>query len=450
MADLKTQLTLLGAHIDDTAARIDAQELTERIRLLERTALRPRVNLRPSSIGLIGAAAVLVLVGAVPLTLYLLRSDGAPPVGDVTPIVTVAPSPPPVTTVVVPPATKVPGSTQVTPPIGDAATAELTPWQEHAAETEPVATLDTPLGALSWYTRRSVSYEWVEAGFPGPSGAQPDREFWKIWGDTHSGLEVFETGAGYVGLGSTTQPDEPRIMLGYRDNLMRVRGAATRADVERQDAQEGVDRMEVWSSGTWIYWDGTFNSFSPAELWFSEDGLAWNQIDEFGVGADAAMVSRPSSVAERDGTWTIIGWNGVAEVDDVADLAKVSAGFPTAWMSDNLRDWVEVPIEFGANGAVTYLDAVVAGDDGWMIVEKQPAAQDTRTSIVVWMSADGSTWHEMHIHELTSTVGCPLWTLIREGETCILDVTVSFIPGGIAVYVHHPDSWTLWVGLWDD
>ena len=376
MVDLKTQLTLLGTHIDDTAARIEPQELTERIRLLERTALRPRVNLRPTSIGLIGAAAVLVLVGAVPLTLYLLRNDGAPPVGEVTPAVTVAPTPPPVATAVVPPATKAPGSAQVTPPVEDAATVERTPWQEHAVETEPGATLDTPLGTLSWYARRSVPFEWMEAGFPGPFGPPPDRDFWKIWGDTHSGLEVFETGAGYVGLGSTTRPDESRIMLGYRDNLMRVRGAATRADVERKDAQEGVDRMEVWSSGAWIYWDGTVFSFFPTELWVSEDGLAWNQIDEFGVGADAAMVSRPSSVAERDGTWTIIGWNGVAELDDVVDLANVSSGFPTAWISDNLRDWVEVPIEFGVESAGTYLDAVVAGDDGWMIVEQDVVPRD--------------------------------------------------------------------------
>jgi hypothetical protein len=60
---------------------------------------------------------------------------------------------------------------------------------------------------------------------------------------------VFETEAGYIGLGSTAETGEPRIMLGYRNNLFRVRGAETRQEVEQWDAERGVAGMEVWADG---------------------------------------------------------------------------------------------------------------------------------------------------------------------------------------------------------
>jgi hypothetical protein len=75
------------------------------------------------------------------------------------------------------------------------------------------------------------------------------------------------------------------------------------------------------------------------------------------------------------------------------------------------------------------------------------------------MSADGLTWQEFPIEDITGLPGCPGWKLIRDGEACHFGVRASFVPGGIALYVDVPttiwggqisSTWTLWLGVWDD
>lgn len=353
-----------------------------------------------------------------------------------------------------------------------------------SSETQPpvetggtlVGTSNTPLGNLSWYTYDPVFYDWTEAGLPGPYGIQPDRDFWQIWSDTHSGLEVFETDAGYLGLGSTTEPDEPRIMTRLRDLLVRVRGVERNYNVVQWDAARGPVGMEIWDTGVWFtttnldYDD--FYFFAPEEVWFSKDGSDWSLVSASGLGEGVALQSQPGSVAYFDGTWMVIGW---ADVDESLGYRASIDGSPAAWMSDDLVTWTRVPFDFPSNGTNTRLTRVVAGDRGWLIVASSRYDGDRpATAASLWVSADGLTWEELRIEDITELPPCPdAWTLIRVDDIGACHVGASggprptFVPDGIALYVDVPTTststdpfnpftptirwtWTPWLGVWDD
>jgi hypothetical protein len=438
----------------DTAEIIAGIELRMLTEGSDRANRVDRLRRRPIAVGVVAVAAAIVLVGAVPLALYLLRSDETPPVGNQPTVITEPPTAPSLATTMAPPPPSVtppPGETQ--PPVGDAA--PEVPFDYTAEGTPSGLTTDTPLGRLTWYTSNSVSYRWIEAGFPGPYGKKPGRDFWEIWGATHSGLEVFETDAGYLGLGSTAAPDEPRIMTGYRDLLFRVRGAETREDVEQQDIERGVAGMEFWGLGSWWgYTDDPYEYhhyyFAPDEVWFSEDGSEWHQSSSSGLGDGIALESHPGVVAHHDGSWMIIGRRGVeAPLGLVAEVD----GTPAAWMSEDLANWRRVAFDFLTDGTDTVLGQVVAGERGWLVVgySRYDGDRPTRAASL-WFSSDGLSWEEIRVEEITGMPGCP--DLLRLGEVCHLGIHASFVPGGIALYVdrptEHSSTWTLWVGVWDE
>jgi hypothetical protein len=411
---------------------------------------------RPLTIGFATAAAAIILIGAVPLGLYLLRTDKAPPVGEQPPVITAVPTAPSLAATVAPSPTTIPTPGETAPPVDAAPDVPF----GYAEEGTPAGTLESVLGNLSWYTLDRVSYEWIEAGVPGPYGRQPDRDFWQTWNDAHSGLEVFEIDVGYLGLGSTANPDEPRIMLGYRDNLFRVRGVETREGVEQWDMERGVGGMEFWGDGSW--WGYVADEpdeyhhyfFAPREVWFSEDGTDWRQFSSSGLGDGVALASQPGIIAHHDGSWMIVGRAGVeAPLGLVAEVG----GSPAAWTSSDLATWTQVPFDFSTGGTDTVVGQVVASERGWLVVGHSRYDGDRPTSAAsLWVSNDAVSWEEIPVEDITGIPGCPDWWLIRRDEVCHMGVRASFVPGGIAVYVDHwltdqnRTAWTLWLGVWDD
>jgi hypothetical protein len=464
MPDLATRITTL---VDTAAPPIDVDALARDLEAasagrLPRTTrprwLRPAVVFGGAFVAVAAAVGIVALVGS---------TDDSTPVGDEPPVITEAPAPPSLATTLPPPATEPPASeppapVETQPPVDAAPEVPF----DYEAEGTAAGTLDTPLGSVSWYVLDRISSDWIEAGFPGPYGQQPGRDFWEIWGAAHSGLEVFETEAGYLGLGSTVAPDEPRIMTGYRDMLVRVRGAETLDEVQQMDADSGAflpDEFEAWANDIWgsETEDGggsDFYFFAADEVWFSPDGSEWVQVDSPGLGEGAALESQPGSVAYHDGTWMVIGWTGV---DEPLGQRESVDGAPAAWMSDDLATWTRVPFEFPSTGTDTELTQVIAGDRGWLIVGTSRYEGDRATwAATLWVSADGLTWEEVRIEDLTGLPGCPRWALLRQGEECHFEnVRASFVPGGIALYVNVPtyggglsisESWRLWLGAWGD
>jgi hypothetical protein len=459
MPDLATRITEL---VDTAAHPIDVDALARDLEAISAGDLgrlrRPRW-LRPALV--FGGAFVAVAVAVGVVALLDSSSEDSPPVGEEPPVITEAPATPSSVIDIPPPATNSPAPDVTQPPVD---TSPEIPF-DYEAEGTPAGTLETPLGNLSWLTLSGVSSQWIEAGFPGPNGRQPGRDFWQIWSDTHSGLEVFETDAGYLGLGSTAEPDEPRIMTGYRDLLVRVRGAETYDDVEQRDIESGPwlpDDFEGWGGDRWgsATEDGLgedFYFFAPEEVWFSQDGSEWLQVSVSGLGEGAALQPQPGSVAHQDGTWMVIGW---ADVDEPLGFRVSIDGSPAAWMSDDLVTWTRVPFGFPSIGTDTEIVQVVAGDRGWLIVSYSRYDGDRPTTDTsLWVSADGFGWEEIQIEDITGLPGCPQGNLIRDGEACHFGVRASFVPGGIALYVDVPttirggqirSTWTLWLGVWDD
>ncbi len=469
MSDTKTQLRNYWEHLDHSHGRLSLDEVLPKASELEPVnGIRSRSKkgriwrgprwVRP--VVVFGGAFVAVAVAVGVVALLNGSPEDSPPVGEEPPVTTEAPATPSSAIDLPPPVTNSPAPDLTQPPVDSLPKSQF----DYEAEGTPVGTLETPLGNLSWLTLRGVSSQWIEAGFPGPNGRQPDRDFREIWSDTHSGLEVFETDAGYLGLGSTAEPDEPRIMTGYRDLLVRVRGAETYADVEQRDIESGPwlpDDFEVWGGDRWgsVTEDGLgddFYFFAPEEVWISHDGSDWLQVSVSGLGEGVALQSQPGNVAYQDGTWMVIGW---ADVDVPLGFRVSIDGSPAAWMSDDLVTWTRVPFGFPSTGTDTTLLQVVAGDRGWLIVgtSRYPGDRPT-TATTLWMSADGLTWEEFRIEDVTGLPGCPNPNLVRDGEACHFGVRVFFVPGGIAFYLDVPttirggqirSTWTLWVGVWD-
>ncbi len=370
-------------------------------------------------------------------------------------------------------ATTVPATTVADPPVTTTSVDESPPPEDadvvpdavfdYASIGEAAGTLDTAFGTLSWYQTSSVPRELVEAGLPGPSRPRPDYDLRGAFARAPCCLEVFEGANGYLGLGATGGPDEPRVITGYLGNLFRARGVETAGEFQHLwDTNELPDGLEIWGE-----WDGRWYlcpdfreppvlrefSFAPAEVWFSTDGSDWEQRADSPFGTDAAMVSQPDSVAERDGTWMVLGWSGIEDPASFTYPDGTVGATAAAWTSDDLKAWTLVPFEFGTPGVDTNLLSVVVGDGGWMIIGERisqdvPAVHES----VIWISPDGLAWSELPMADVT---GLPHCGPSEPREACLAGfLRTAFIPDGIALYVQrgHPTDWgwRLWIGIWED
>ncbi|MDJ0923343.1 MAG: hypothetical protein QNJ77_02175 [Acidimicrobiia bacterium] len=105
--------------------------------------------------------------------------------------------------------------------------------------------------------------------------------------------------------------------------------------------------------------------------WFSSDGDTWVQVaTESPFGENAAILPK---VTERNGRFVAVGSTG-----------PTSAAI---WVSDDGLDWARVDLE------VDFIDAVAAGELGWMITGVVPlVSNDEDVRQVMLFSADGITW----------------------------------------------------------
>ncbi len=359
----------------------------------------------------------------------------------------------PATTVANPPVTT--PSVDEPPPADDAAVVPEAGF-DYESIGEAEGTLDTAFGTLSWYQTSSVPRELVEAGLPGPSRPRPDYDLRRTFAKAPCCLEVFEGADGYLGLGATGGPDEPRIIFGHRGDLLRVRGVETVEEFEILSDTTGIDGFEYWSEwyGRWDFYTGGGEfSFAPAEVWFTPDGSTWEQRADSAFGTDVVMLSQPDSVAERDGTWMVLGWSGIEDPASSTYRAHTVGGIGTAWTSDDLKTWTLVPFEFGSPGVDTNLLSVVAGDGGWMVVGERISRETPAThEPVVWISPDGLAWSEL---PMADVVGLPHCGSSKPTETCLSSfLRAAFFPDGITLYVEYGDpsvlGWRLWIGVWED
>jgi hypothetical protein len=149
------------------------------------------------------------------------------------------------------------------------------------------------------------------------------------------------------------------------------------------------------------------------EVWFSADGESWNKRADTFPDTSAVVAAEPWSVAERDGRWVVIGATGVGEDADPGlipwdertwnekywgskSLIFARAAAPTAWVSDDLSEWIPILADLGRDGMDTRLTSVVAGEAGWVIFGVRASQERPRiTEWVAWASIDGIDWEEL-------------------------------------------------------
>lgn len=365
-ADLLRQLSDYGAHHEETQAAVDFEEIERRaVRSLAPPVQRESLDRRPTALMrgaavFITAAAVMVLaVGAV-----VLVQENGPTVATQPPI---APSTAPSLTL------EQPAHVTTEAPVPTEAPATTSPTRPPPASAG--------FNGVTWTTTGAVPAERMGEGFPAP-GYTFGSDLQRAYAEAPCCFEIYKTPAGYLGLG---QPD-----------------AAGRA-FNPPDLEPQLGVVGQWYapySKPWGY---------PTEVWFSTDGVDWELMasDAFGSGT-AVLASDPFVVAERGGTWMVIGASDAGGPEDLDVVGNGPSGtegsdlprdaIPTMWMSSDLVTWTQKTEPWDSEGSRTRLTSVATSERGWVVFgvrvsEVAPFAAEW----VGWSSEDGVVWQPLPI-----------------------------------------------------
>jgi len=245
---------------------------------------------------------------------------------------------------------------------------------------EEMAVSESVLGTVTWWRVLSVPLELVmEDHFPAPSHGWDYRLpalYENAQTVTGACFEIYEEGAGYLGL-----------------------GPCPKTWALREHDESGWDVPGDWAAdfSKWLW---------LAEVWSSPDGESWDRATDAFPDPGAAVEAQPWSVAERDGRWVVIGATGVTEDadivpvewdwSDILGLRVRRSVQPAAWVSNDLATWSPLPVDFSESGTNTHLTSVVAGEAGWAIFGiRSSQERPWLAEWVAWASTDGSTWEEL-------------------------------------------------------
>lgn len=237
---------------------------------------------------------------------------------------------------------------------------------------EEVAVSESVLGPVTWRHASSIPGELVLTGdLPGPMH-QWAYDWLVRYENAHevtgACFEIYEEGAGYLGLGPCPNDWLPEASWDALANRTWYIGWGA------------IEPVWIWFR----------------EAWFSPDGEAWGQMTQTFPDSTAVVTAEPWSVAERDGRWVVIGATGISGDADIPWLIVPKGAQPAAWVSDDLATWEPVMADFGKEGTDTRLTSVVAGGAGWVIFGIRGSQEPPRTAQwVAWASTDGITWEEL-------------------------------------------------------
>lgn len=324
------------------------------------------------------------------------------------------------TTAPPPPATRPP---QATPTGTDAPASTAASRFDYQSIATEVATVDTAIGSITWLKGRRVPLDWVDIGFPEPGFGTL---FWSADGGVHEGdtaeenapccLDIERVPNGWVGVGNTDWSHGDRNQFKW-DNPVTL------------EPYHSYDEQEC-ENLPWRF---------ESEVWFSPDGLSWDQVTDSGFGPSGldTCTRHALRLAAGGNTSIVVGGDGL-------------------WTSANLKDWTRSSLELPTPGTITYIDAILATGTGWLILgtrQSEPptsptggALGPTPTEWVAWVSPDAITWTPL---DLTAIIGDPCESLGR----CAY-VGAGTVENAIVVYVwdeslavHGFPGWTLWIGL---
>jgi hypothetical protein len=321
---------------------------------------------------------------------------------------------------------------------------QAAPSDPYALFGEVVAVVDTALGAVTWRQASSIPLDLVGGDqLPDPSHRWENRWlalYESAQDATGACFEIFEETSGYLGLGPCAADWLPQhswhVEVGGGPRIW-----------------EPNDRKWNWLN----------------QVWFSPDGVDWNQTTQAFPDSTAVVAAEPWSVAERDGQWVVIGASGVSRDAEtlpedqtkverrIAELDVNTGGLdvprsaePAAWVSDNLPfGWKRVFVDFGEEGTDTRLTSVVAGEAGWVIFGIRASHAPTQVvQWVGWVSTDGITWEELPMADVFDTPCEP-----TEHDHCGL-IKAHMLDDAIVAYAwtwppgeeHALPTWALLIG----
>ena len=308
---------------------------------------------------------------------------------------------------------------------------------------DPVVTLDSPLGTLTWIRAGGVPLQWLNDGFPRP-GPVLSQALLEAFVEA-PGFDVFPSDVGYLGIGPSGDPDGLRGSTEFINNPYRLRGLAEDEDphqvVELHQThlrlREGIT-IEQYYEGRW-WGQGISEWLLPLdEVWYSADGQNWEMKTATGFEPDAFMASQHYSVAERDGRWIVIGWIAAGEDDN-----RPASGTPAAWTSEDLGTWTRVPIDFARPDRITRLTSVAAGNQGWVIFGIHSTDEIPRQGEwAAWASPDGLEWEPLPIEDFFDPPDC--------GDNPISDCSVNSIFTDDALVAYVTGGGWPWIATWEE
>jgi hypothetical protein len=368
--------------VDTLIAQLEVRLNEEGAQPIPRARLKHRQPVRRWRRAALVAAAAFSLALALAVPVLLLDQDEPAGPAEPSPSPTVAPTAPEPTANPAEPT--IPSTVAVDEEQPAPATTDATPENPAFDYDElgtPSGESDTSVGLLNWIYTARVPYDWIEAGFPGP-GHSYGPEFLNLHQDRTLNAALYQVPNGYLGLGA------------------------------------GEDTRELLMD-----WPGTLNNtwYPPhytfvfvTELWHSGDGATWELMAEDPFGPGAAVMHDPFAIAEHDGRWIVIGWVDVPDDDrydqdpDLAIRAPVPASSPPAiWVSEDLRNWTRLDVDFDVEGAYTALSSVVASEHGWVIGGVRTTVESPiRAEWAMWTSPDGLDWTEIPVADVFGEPDC--------------------------------------------
>jgi hypothetical protein len=158
--------------------------------------------------------------------------------------------------------------------------------------------------------------------------------------------------------------------------------------------------------------------------WSSPDGLSWQQFEDGGArDAEAVVAAGPGFVAARhddiitstDG----VSWEPARVSSDRGDqYLSVSAGGPgvvavgspsKAWFSSDGLTWEAATVPPTKSSAE--MSKVAAGADR-LVATGWTEAKGNSTDLVIWVSSDGMSWHDVPIDGDVFSSGCRITGLV--------------------------------------